>query len=150
MAKYLTKEGLERLKKELEILKTVKRKDISKRIKEAASFGDLKENAAYTEAKEQQAFLEGRIQELEAELRSAKILEKGSGDKVEIGSKVLLFVNNEEENYIIVDPAEANLLENKISYLSPLGKELMNKKVGDSVKMNFDHNVVKYIIKNIK
>lgn len=150
MKKYFTKEGLERIKKELEELKTKKRREISKRIEEAASFGDLSENAAYTEAKEEQAFLEGKITEMESKIREAKIIEKGNMEKVEIGSTVIVVSDDGIEEYILVDSAEANPLENKISYSSPLGKIFLNRKVGEKVEFSFDENKKKYLIKEIK
>ena len=150
MKKYFTKEGLERIKKELEELKTKKRREISKRIEEAASFGDLSENAAYTEAKEEQAFLEGKIAEMESKIREAKIIEKGNMEKVEIGSTVVVVSDDGIEEYILVDSAEANPLENKISYSSPLGKIFLNRKVGEKVEFSFDGNNKKYLIKEIK
>ncbi len=84
MKNYLTKEGLEKLKKDLDYLKTVKRKEIAKNLKHAVSFGDLKENAAYDEAKEAQGFAEGKISELEFLIKSAVIIEKPAKNKIQI------------------------------------------------------------------
>ncbi|MDD2913133.1 MAG: transcription elongation factor GreA [Candidatus Pacebacteria bacterium] len=148
--KYFTKEGLEKINKELEYLKTEKRKDISKRIKEAASFGDLSENAAYTEAKEEQAFLEGRIRELENKVREAKVVEKGNYEKVEIGSTIVLSYGKEEISYTLVDTSEADPFKNKISFSSPLGEKLFGKRVGDSVELSLEEGKIKYTIKEIK
>lgn len=148
--KYFTKEGLEKIKKELEYLKTKKRKEISKRIEEAASFGDLSENAAYTEAKEEQAFLEGKIMELENKVREGKIIEEGVKEKAEIGSTVVVVSEAGEESYTFVDSAEANPLENKISYSSPLGKIFFGKKAGDKAELSIDGDKIKYEIKEIR
>lgn len=151
MGKYFTKEGFEELKKELKYLETEKRKEIANRIKEAASFGDLKENAAYTEAKEEQAFLQGRIIELKHKLKEANIIKKENTGKVEAGSVVALIVDDTEEVvYILVDEAEADIFKNKVSLSSPLGELLLGKKAGDSVELNLNGNITKYLIKEIK
>lgn len=150
MKKYFTEEGLERMKKELEYLKKDKRREISRRIKEAASFGDLSENAAYTEAKEEQAFLEGKIMDLENKIREGEVIEKGETGKAEIGSTVVLLDGDKEEGYTLVDSAESDPLDNKISFSSPLGKELLGKRAGDSVTLFFEDEKTNYIIKEIK
>ncbi len=150
MTKYFTKEGLDKLKEELRFLKNEKMKDISRRIKEAASFGDLKENAAYTEAKEEQAFTQGRIVELEDKIREAEIIEKNETDEISIGSTAFITSDDEEVFYTLVDPAEADPIDNKISFSSPLGKELMGKKKGDKVELFFDEDKVIYTIKEIR
>ena len=131
MSYYFTKEGLEKLKKELEVLKTEKRREIAARLKHAAAFGDLSENAAYHEAKEAQAFLEGRILELQQQVRNAVMIQKGSGDSVQVGSTVQVQNKDTQETFIITGSAEANPLEGKISADSPLGKSLLNRRVGD-------------------
>jgi len=139
----VTKQGLEDLKKELKYLTTEKRKEIAAAIKHAASFGDLKENASYHEAKEQQAFTEGRISELRAIIASAKVVESQGSGWVELGSTIVLSTG---DTYKLVGPAEANVLEGKISYKSPLGELLMKKKVNDKIKLGD----IEYIIKEIK
>jgi len=135
MVKYLTQEGLEKLKKELNYLKEVKRKEIAERLRYTASFGDLTENFAYQQAKEDQAFLEGRILELEAIIRQAKVIEKKEVGKVQIGSMVIVSSDNKKEKFQIVESEEANPLEGKISFQSPLGKALLGKSVGDVIKI---------------
>ena len=131
MAKYLTKEGLEKLEKELEYLEKVKRREISERIRHTASQGDLKENAGYDAAKEEQLFTEERIKELKAILAQAEVLKKEAGNKVQIGSFVSLSSKEGKENFQIVSSEEADMLENKISIKSPLGEVLFNKEAGD-------------------
>ena len=137
MIKYLTPEGLEKLNKELNYLKQVKRKEIAERLEQAIAFGDLSENFAYHETKEAQGFLEGRILELEKTIRSAKIIEKQKQtDKAQVGSTVLLIdLNNEKQEFQITGPEEANPLEGKISFESPLGQALLNKSKGDKIKI---------------
>jgi len=131
MSNYFTPEGLEKLKKELERLKKKERREIADRLKHAAAFGDLSENAAYHEAKEAQAFLEGRILELEYRVNNAVLVQKGSTDSVQVGSTVLLQSKSSQETFTITGSMEANPLEGKISGDSPLGKSLLNRKVGD-------------------
>jgi len=135
MIQYFTTEGLEKLKKELHCLKTVKIKEIAELLRHAASFGDLKENAAYDDAKEKQAFLQGKILELEDTIGNAEIMEKRHTDKIQVGSTVLVFLSGEKEKFQIVSPSQVDSLKNKISYESPLGKKLLNKKVGNKVKI---------------
>src|SRR5512140_755326 len=107
---YLTAEGAEKLKQELEELKGPRREELSKRLRSAIQMGDLSENADYHQAKEDQGFLEGRIQEIEAILRNAVIIEKSSGqDYVFIGSHVTIQEGKEEpETYHLVGPTEAD------------------------------------------
>jgi transcription elongation factor GreA len=148
--KYLTKEGLEKLKQELEHLKKDERIKIAEELKEAISFGDLSENAAYDEAKENQAFLEGKIVELEKLINSAQIIEE-SGNKgwVQVGSFVTLDTGKSHEEYQIVGEEEANPIEKRISFKSPLGQLLMNKPKGAVVEIKTPKGVIKYKVLNI-
>ena len=130
MTQYFTKEGLQKLKDELHHLKTVENKRIVKLIAEAASFGDLKENSSYHEARDKMSFLRMRIAELESAINEAVIKEKGSEDTIESGSDIVILFDGKKEAYSIVAPAEANILQNKISYNSPLGQKLVGQKVG--------------------
>ncbi len=151
--KYFTKKGLEKLKKELDYSKKVKRKEIAERIREAASFGDRSENFAYQQAKEDQAFLEGRILELENIIRQAKIIEKKDVEnikEVQIGSFIAVNSgNNERKEFQIVGPEEANPFEGKISFQSPLGKSLLGKMVGQKIEVETPTGKVKYEILKI-
>jgi transcription elongation factor GreA len=135
MTKYLTQEGLEKLKKELEYLKNTKRKEVSEKISFSASFGDLKENAAYDTAKEEQGFVEGRIAELEQTLNQAKVLKKNAAGMVQLGSVVLVSSQNKKEKFQIVEPEEADIDQGKISYKSPLGGVLFGKRKGAKVEI---------------
>ena len=150
MTNYLTKEGLEKLKKELQELKTTKRKEISERLKHAVSFGDLKENAAYHEAKDAQAFLEGKIMELQKLINSAVIAKKGNKDKVQIGDIVTIKNSDIEDKYTIVGQAEADPLKGKISSESPIGKALLNRKVGESFEFDFSEGKIRYKVLKIE
>jgi transcription elongation factor GreA len=135
----MTLAGKEKLEQELEMLKSVKRKEVVERIKIARSFGDLSENSEYDSAKEEQAFVEGRITTLENMIRNAKIIEEAemSTDGVTLGRSVTFMElpDGEEETYIIVGSAEADPFEGKISNDSPIAKSLMGKKVGDEVNV---------------
>jgi len=134
---FLTYEGLKERERELEYLKTEKRKEISEKIKVALGFGDLSENAEYDEAKNEQAEVELKIVRLEKMLKNAKIIDNDdvSTDVVSMGIKVkVLDIDmEEEETYSIVGSEEADPMENKISDESPMGKAILGAKVGDVV-----------------
>ncbi len=131
---YLTKEGAEKLRAELEYLQGTVRQDLAKRLRAAIQMGDLSENADYKAAKEDQGFLEGRIQEIEAILSNAEIVEntpKNNG-KVQIGNNVTIQEEGQkEETWTLVGASEADHKQHKISYFSPIGSALMGKKVGE-------------------
>jgi len=131
---FLTPEKFEELKKELEHLKTVRRKEVAESLEYARSLGDLSENAEYQEARDMQAAIEERIGHLEQVIKEAKIVaHKKKGDIVVLGSEVTIQKNKEKDNhtYTIVGSEEANIHEHKLSYLSPLGEALMGKGKGD-------------------
>ena len=133
-----TDEGLKKLQDELENLKTNGRKDIAERIKIARGYGDLSENSEYDDAKNEQAKIEARILELEMMLKNYEIISEDdiALDKVAVGVKVKIFDTDLEEEftYSIVGSAEADPMNNKISDESPVGKALLGKKVGETVK----------------
>lgn len=135
---YLTPEGAARLREELTELKGPQREALSRRLREAIQMGDLSENADYHKAKEDQAFLEGRIQELEYILSNAEIVEDtGKRDEVRVGVSVTVQEEDfEPEVFYIVGAKEADPRAGKISNESPIGKALMNRRVGDSVVAN--------------
>ncbi|HOX29787.1 MAG TPA: transcription elongation factor GreA [Candidatus Paceibacterota bacterium] len=150
MSNYLTPEGLEKFKKELENLETVKRRELADKLNYAISFGDLKENAAYHEAKEAQGFLEGRIQELKAIISNAKVVEKNNNGMVGIGSTVLLSLNGSNEEYSIVSPEEADIFKGKLSFKSPLGKLLIGKAKGSRVNIETPGGKSEYLIVDVR
>jgi transcription elongation factor GreA len=132
----LTKEGMDKLKKELDFLITQRRREVIERIQEAVAHGDLSENADYAQAKEEQSFIEGRIQELESILKNAEIISSKSGtSRVSIGSKVKVKVGGKEREYKIVGTNEANPAAGKISNESVVGQKLLGAKVGDKVSI---------------
>jgi len=133
---YLTAEGVDNLRQELDHLVNVKRPALADRLHKAIQQGDLSENADYITAKEEQGFLEGRIQQIEAMLRNAVIIQEDNPtDVVALGSRVTVVEEGTEEPEIfqIVGPAEANPINGRVSYESPLGRVLMERRVGDTV-----------------
>ncbi|MBU4298626.1 transcription elongation factor GreA [Patescibacteria group bacterium] len=147
--KYLTSEGFEKLKKELGYLEKVKRKEISEMLRQAASEGDLSENAGYDAAKDKQGFVEGRIRELKKIITQAEVIEKKENGKVCLGSFVFLKSNEGKEKFQLVSPEEADILNNKISFKSPLGEALLNKRKGDIVRINVPDGKKEYEIEEI-
>jgi len=132
---YLTQEGEKKLRAELAELTGPRRDELSKRLRSAIQMGDLSENADYHKAKEDQAFLEGRIQEIEAVLRTAIIVEKKLSDVVTVGSYITVQEEGfDPETYYLVGAKEADPRNGKISNESPLGRALMDHKVGDVVE----------------
>ncbi|UCF60110.1 MAG: transcription elongation factor GreA [Anaerolineaceae bacterium] len=132
---YLTPEAATNLKNELEELKGPRRSELAKRLRFAIQQGDLTENADYIAAKEEQAFLEGRILELEILLRDAIIVETTEPcDKVRIGCTVKVSIDNQEERvFYLVGMKEADPRQGKISHKSPIGKALIDTRIGDTV-----------------
>lgn len=150
----ITYGGVRKLEKELEYLKTTKRREIREKIKLALSFGDLSENSEYDEAKNDQAFVEGRIVQIENMLKNADVIDESDlkSGIISVGSKVTVkdYQFDEEIEFFIVGSAEADPVENKISNESPVGSALIGKKVGDEVDVNVPDGVDKYKILAIK
>ena len=126
----LTKDGKADLENELKRL-IAERPMVADRLAYARSFGDLKENQEYTDARDEQRQIETRILEIEDILKSAKIIEAGSFEKVAVGAKVKIKILGKEHEYTVVGEVEADPLNGRISDISPIGKALMGKKVGD-------------------
>lgn len=154
----LTEEGFKKIEDELELLKTVRRKEVAERIKIAISFGDISENSEYDEAKNEQAQLEERILKLENILRVAVIIDESSidtnlvtvGSVVKIEFKDALTDEVEEDEYTIVGSAEADPSESKISNESPIGKALLGKVVGDEIDVQVPDGISKIKILEIR
>ena len=137
---FLTRQGYQKLQEELEFLRTVKRQEVAQRLHEAVEgSGDLGVDldAEYEAAKNEQAFVEGRIQELEILLANARVIEENEKtDFVTVGSTVCIREGeNPEEVYTIVGPAEASPRDGRISNESPLGRALMERRAGDTVRV---------------
>jgi len=151
---YLTKKGHQKLMEELEHLKTVKRRELSKAIGTARAQGDISENAEYDAAKDAQGMNEKRIVELENKLAGARILDdhEMSSDEVLIGAIVKLkdTDTDEELEYMLVSGEEADYNQNKISIASPVGSGLLNHKVNDIVEIKIPAGTLKYKILAIR
>lgn len=144
----MTREGYEKLQKELKYESEVHRAEVAEKIRVALGFGDLSENAEYSEAKNEQAFMEGRIQELENMLRNAHVVDSGAGagDEVGLGSTASVCevgYEDEVEKYTITGSAEADISQNKISNESPMGAALLGAHVGDVVEVEAPSGVIK-------
>ncbi|MGG7143990.1 transcription elongation factor GreA [Clostridium nigeriense] len=150
----MTYEGVKKLEEELEVLKTVKRKEITEKIKVALGYGDLSENSEYDEAKNEQAFTEGRIIQLENMLKNAVVVDESEipTDKVSVGTivKVKDYEFDEEVEYSIVGSAEADPMNFKISNESPVGLALLGKKVGEVVEVLVPGGVNKFEVLGIR
>ncbi|WP_319479545.1 transcription elongation factor GreA [uncultured Draconibacterium sp.] len=150
---YLTKDGLEKLKKELEHLMTIERPKISKQIGEAIEKGDISENAEYDAAKDAQGMLEAKIAQIKNIVANARILDESKIDtsKVQILNKVTIKnkKNSATMQYTLVPESEANLKEGKISVQTPIAKGLMGKKVGDVVEIKVPSGVIPFEIVEI-
>lgn len=149
---YITKEGLEELKTELEDLTKNQRPDIINAIKEARALGDLSENAEYHAAKERQGQVESRIKELEYLIENATIIEEGESKYIRVGSTVeIKYVDDDEiEEYKIVGSTEADPFQNKISNESPIAKVIMGKVVGDIVEVESPNGNYKIEIVSVR
>ena len=148
---YLSQEGIETIKKELQELKTKKRQEIAVRLQEAKDLGDLSENAEYFEAKEAQSLNENRIIELEKLLKNAVVIETSSEeDIVRVGSTIEVKSNNGPETFNIVGSAEAKPQEGKISNESPLGRAFLGRKIGDEIEIKSPSGITKYKIIKIE
>ena len=149
----VTREGFEKLKKELEDLKGPTRMRIADSIREAKSHGDLRENAAYHESKLNQSRLESRIAELEKALQLAKIVERpdASGDVAHLGSKVRLLDLEFDDEFVVtlVGSFEADATKDLISISSPLGEALLGKLVGDEIEVEAPAGVSRYRLKGV-
>ena len=148
---YLSPGGIEKIKSELQELKTKKRQEIARRLQEAKDLGDLSENAEYFEAKEAQSLNENRITELDDLLKNAVVI-KASGveDIVKIGSTVEVKINENTEIFSIVGSAEAKPQEGKISNESPLGMAFIGKSVGHEFELKVPAGVIKCKIDKIE
>lgn len=148
----VTKEGLEKMKKELDELRSTKRAEIAQRLKAAIAMGDLSENSEYDEAKNAQAFLEGRILQLEQQIRTAQVIEKAAKGRVDVGSTVLIEDMEEhlQEKVTIVGSTESNPFEGRISNESLVGRALMGAKAGDIVEAEAPNGVLKYKVISIE
>ncbi len=150
----MTAEGAEKLKQELEKLKTDVRPQIISAIKEAREKGDLKENAEYHAAREQQSFTEGRIKDIELKLSNAEIIDitklPKTGRAVFASTVILINLDdNTKVKYKIVGEDEAELKEGKISIKSPLARSIIGKEKGDVIELKLPDKTIEYEIKEV-
>jgi len=150
----LTPEGLDRLKVELDTLRTDKRREVAERIAHAREFGDIAENSDYDDAKNEQAMVEQKIAQLEERLSRARLIEKEDVPKgvVAIGTRVRLRDLDAKQTieYVIVGSAEANPAESKLSNESPVGKAIIGRKKGETVEVAAPRGSMKYKIMDVK
>ncbi|MBD8349675.1 MULTISPECIES: transcription elongation factor GreA [unclassified Dysgonomonas] len=150
---YMTAEGYDKLREDINLLETVERPKISKQIGEARDKGDLSENAEYDAAKEAQGLLEAKIGQLKNLLANARLIDKSSIgiDSVQILNKVTIknTKNNQQMTYMLVAESEANLKENKIAINTPIAQGLMGKKVGEIAEIKVPNGIVSFEIIDI-
>lgn len=150
---YLTKDGLKKLKKELEQLMNVERPAISKQIGEAIEKGDISENAEYDAAKDAQGMLEAKIASIQSKIANARILDESKIDTSQVQILNIVTIKNKKNNaimkYTLVPESEANLKQGKISINTPIAKGLLGKKVGDSVEIKVPSGIIPFEIVDI-
>lgn len=150
---YISREALDKMKEELHELKSEKRPELARLISEARDFGDLKENAEYHAAKEKMALLEDKITQLEEKIRRARVIDPKqiSGDHVALYTTVVMkdLKRNQEVSYTLVSQEESDFRHFKISVVSPVGKALLGKKVGEVVDIKVPAGLLKYEILDI-
>jgi len=143
----LTREGLVKLERELDYLRTVRRQEVADRIHQAKELASTQNNAEYDDAKNEQAFVEGRILALEKMVQNAVIIEERHSSRVELGSKVsVVTADGKEEHYTIVGSAEASPKDGRISNESPVGRALLGKSVGEEVQVQVPAGVLRLTI----
>lgn len=147
----LTKEGLENLKKELGDLIETKKPSSIERLQKARAMGDLSENSEYSSAREEVEFVEGRIKEIEGVLKHAEVEENTNrSSKISLGSKVKVMSDGKSDMFTVVGEFEADPVEKKLSYNSPIGKALMGKTVGDVINVEVPAGNITYKVLEIK
>ncbi len=148
----MSQEKFEELTTELDTLRTTRRREVAEQLEYARSLGDLSENAEYHEAREMQGAVEERIQKLESILKSAKIVRADKTDTAGMGSTVTVQKVGADDKhvYTIVGAEEANIIEGKVSYHSPLGNALMGKKKGDEFSFHTPKGALKYKILKVE
>ena len=149
----MTKDGIERLEKELEHLRAVRRPEVADRIHQAKELASAQNNAEYEEAKNEQAFVEGRIMTLEHLLQNATVIDEEAAhhaNRVQLGAKVSVSTSEgKTTNYTIVGPAEARPTDGMISNESPVGRALLGKRVGDEIQIEVPRGVLRLTIQSI-
>ncbi|MEW6637460.1 MAG: transcription elongation factor GreA [Actinomycetota bacterium] len=150
----VTPEGLEKLQKELTYLTEVRRREVADRIRQAREFGDISENSEYDDAKNEQYLLERRISELQRRLRNAKVVDPSETgtDAVELGTRVTLRAVGQEteRTFQIVGANESDPGSGKLSHVSPVGKAVLKRRVGEKVVVSTPRGAMEYEIVNVE
>jgi len=146
---YVSKEGLEKMREELQHLKTSKTREVAERIERAKDLGDLSENAEYAEAKEEYAWTQGRIIELEDAINRARVIEAADSERVSIGCRVGVDINGRKKEFTVVGTTEADPLRGRVSNESPIGQALLGKKVGDVAEVQAPSGPIAYKVLSI-
>lgn len=149
---YLTKEKYQDLEKELQNLKTVRRKEVAEQLQYAKGMGDLSENAEYHEARDEQAKVEHRISQIENVLKNAEIVDHKKSTEVEVGSEVVIQKkgSKDKQTFTIVGSEEADMIAGKISNQSPMGMSLIGKKKGETFEFKTPKGKTEYKIVNVR
>ena len=149
---YMTSEGIAKLEKELDYLKSTRREEVAERIKSAIALGDLSENSEYEDAKNEQAFLEGKIADLENKLRTAELIDDTANENgVQLGSKVVLrnVETGSESEYTLVGSDEADPFAGLMSNESPVGAAIMGHVEGDEVEVQVPSGIRRMLIVSV-
>lgn len=149
---FVTKEGLDELKHELEVLSKTKRPEVLERVSQARAMGDLAENSEYTAAREELSLIDGRIEELSDILKNVELIKethKGTKGGVQLGSTITVSINGKKEDFVLVGEWEADPHNKKISHESPLGKALLGKAIGEKVEVEAPAGKVSYTVVSI-
>lgn len=149
---FVTKEGLEELKHELEELSKVKRLEVLERVSGARAMGDLAENSEYTAAREELSLIDGRIEELSDILKNVELIKEGvkNTGAIQLGSTITVSINGKKEDFVLVGEWEADPHNKKISHESPLGKALLGKKIGEKIEVEAPAGTIAYTVVSIK
>lgn len=148
---FVTKEGMEELKHELEDLNKKKRPEVLERVSAARAMGDLAENSEYTAAREELSLIDGRIEELSEILKSAELIREGAKNSkaIQLGSTVVVSINGKKEEFALVGEWEADPHNKKISHESPLGKALLGKAIGEKIEVEAPAGTIAYTVVSI-
>lgn len=148
---FVTKEGMEELKHELEDLNKKKRPEVLERVSAARAMGDLAENSEYTAAREELSLIDGRIEELSEILKSAELIREGvkNSKAIQLGSTVVVSINGKKEEFALVGEWEADPHNKKISHESPLGKALLGKAIGEKIEVEAPAGTISYTVVSI-
>lgn len=147
---HLTAQGIQKLKDELERLERYDHPQAVDDVHRFGEMGDRSENAEYQEAKFRLSRTDGRIFSIKDRLKRAVVIQSDASDKIQLGSTVVLHVNNQEKTYLIVGPQEANPTQGRISYVSPLGSELLGHGAGEEVTIKTANGETMYKILEVK